>query len=147
MLHQVGVSFDLYYDARKHKIKKKQGTQFLILTHFDLCRVIRFAKTIVCVTDEYKDQKGEKPCSNDSWCSGRDSEQLTSRRNVRDVTIRTNFLQWCTLEFCSGRVQHNSVEDRRQRKKGSGGGSPLFRGSGGNCNLVQEISFHIVKFS
>ena len=23
MLHQVGVSFDLYYDARKHKIKKK----------------------------------------------------------------------------------------------------------------------------
>ena len=22
MLHQVGVSFDLYYDARKHKIKK-----------------------------------------------------------------------------------------------------------------------------
>jgi len=24
VLHQVGVSFDLYYDARKHKIKKKQ---------------------------------------------------------------------------------------------------------------------------
>ena len=24
MLHQVGVSFDLYYDARKHKIKKKK---------------------------------------------------------------------------------------------------------------------------
>jgi len=22
VLHQVGVSFDLYYDARKHKIKK-----------------------------------------------------------------------------------------------------------------------------
>ena len=28
-----------------------------------------------------------------------------------------------------------------------GGGSPLVRGSGGSCNLVQEISFHIVKFS
>ena len=41
----------------------------------------------------------------------------------------------------------NSVEDRGQRKWGSGGGSPLVRGSGGNCNLVQEISFHIVKFS
>jgi len=27
------------------------------------------------------------------------------------------------------------------------GGSPLVRGSGGSCNLVQEISFHIVKFS
>ena len=41
----------------------------------------------------------------------------------------------------------NSVEDRGQRERGSGGGSPLVRGSGGNCNLVKEISFHIVKFS
>ena len=39
----------------------------------------------------------------------------------------------------------NSVEDRGER--GSVGGSPLVRGSGGSCNLVQEISFHIVKFS
>jgi len=38
----------------------------------------------------------------------------------------------------------NSVEDRGQ---GSGGGSPIVRGSGGSCNFVQEISFHIVKFS
>jgi hypothetical protein len=28
-----------------------------------------------------------------------------------------------------------------------GGGSPLFRGSGDICNLIQEISFHTVKFS
>ena len=41
----------------------------------------------------------------------------------------------------------NSVEDRGQREQGSGGGSPLVRGSEGSCNLVQEISFHIVKFS
>ena len=41
----------------------------------------------------------------------------------------------------------NSDEDRGERERGSGGGSPLFRGSGGSCNLVQEISFHIVKFS
>jgi len=41
----------------------------------------------------------------------------------------------------------NSVEDRGQRGRASGGGSPLVRGSGGSCNLVQEISFHIVKFS
>ena len=33
------------------------------------------------------------------------------------------------------------------RERGSGGGSPLVRGSGGSCNLVQEISFNIVKFS
>ena len=41
----------------------------------------------------------------------------------------------------------NSVEDRGQRERGSGGGSPLVRGSGGSCILVQEISFHMVKFS
>ena len=38
----------------------------------------------------------------------------------------------------------NSVKDRGQ---GSMGGSPLVRGSGGNCNFVQGISFHIVKSS
>jgi len=49
--------------------------------------------------------------------------------------------------FFRGGVSTNSVEDRGQRERGSGGGSPLVRGSGGSCNLVQEISFHIVKFS
>jgi hypothetical protein len=39
-----------------------------------------------------------------------------------------------------------SVEDRGQRELGSGGGSPLVRGSGGRFNLVQEISFHTIKF-
>ena len=41
----------------------------------------------------------------------------------------------------------NSVEDRGQRERGSGGGSPLVRGSGGSCSLVQEILFHVVNFS
>jgi len=49
--------------------------------------------------------------------------------------------------FFRGGVSTNSVEDRGQREQGSGGGSPLVRGSGGSCSLVQEISFHIVKFS
>ena len=35
----------------------------------------------------------------------------------------------------------NSVEDRGQRERESGGGSPLFRASGGSCNLVQEILY------
>ena len=48
--------------------------------------------------------------------------------------------------FRGGGGSTNSVEDRRQRERGSGGGSPLVRGSGGSCNLVQEL-FHIVKFS
>ena len=56
--------------------------------------------------------------------------------------------QWRTQEFCSrGGGSTNSVEDRGQRELGSGGGSPLVRDSGGSCNLVQGISFHIVKFS
>ena len=39
----------------------------------------------------------------------------------------------------------NSVEDRENGDLGRS--SPLVRGSGGSCNLVQEISFHIVKCS
>ena len=39
----------------------------------------------------------------------------------------------------------NSVEDRENGDLG--GGNPLVRDSGGSCNLVQKISFHIVKFS
>ena len=35
----------------------------------------------------------------------------------------------------------NSVEDRGQRERGSGGGSPLVRGSGGSCNLVKKFHF------
>ena len=50
-------------------------------------------------------------------------------------------------EFCSGGGSTNSVEDRGQREVESVGGRPLVRGSGGICNLVQEISFHIVNFS
>ena len=59
-------------------------------------------------------------------------------------------VQWRTQEFCSGGGgSTNSVEDRGQRERGSGGGSPIVRGSGGSCNWIQEISFHtrIVKFS
>ena len=49
--------------------------------------------------------------------------------------------------FVRAGVSTNSVEDRGQREWGSGGGSPLVRGSGGSCNLIQEISFHIIRFS
>jgi hypothetical protein len=49
--------------------------------------------------------------------------------------------------FGGGGGSKNSVEGRGQRERGSEGGSPLVRGSGGSYNLVQEISIHIVKFS
>ena len=52
-----------------------------------------------------------------------------------------------TRNFFGGGGSTNSVQDRGQREQGSGDGSPLGRGSGGSCNLVQEISFHMVKFS
>ena len=53
--------------------------------------------------------------------------------------------QWLTQEFCSGGGSTNSVEDRENGDLG--GGSLLVRGSGGSCNLVQEIAFHVVKVS
>ena len=51
--------------------------------------------------------------------------------------------------FFGGGVQQIQLrtENRGQRERGSGGGSPLVRGSGGSCKLVQEISFHMVTFS
>jgi len=50
--------------------------------------------------------------------------------------------------FGGGGVQQIQLRtEDRENGEGSGGCSPLVRGSGGSCNLVQEISFHIVKFS
>jgi hypothetical protein len=54
--------------------------------------------------------------------------------------------QWRTQEFCSGGGCFNKFS-LGQRERGSADGRPLVRGSGGSSNLVQEISFHIVKFS
>jgi hypothetical protein len=53
--------------------------------------------------------------------------------------------QWRTQEFCSKGERGdstNSVEDRGQRERGSGGGSPLFRGS-----AQFAIRFDFVKLS
>jgi len=44
-----------------------------------------------------------------------------------------------------GRGSANSVEDRENGDLGAV--APLVWGSGGSCNLVQEISFHTVTFS
>ena len=51
--------------------------------------------------------------------------------------------------FFSGGEGVQQIQLRTEDKEDGdlGGGSPLVRGSGGSCNLVQEISFHIVKFS
>jgi len=54
-----------------------------------------------------------------------------------------------TQEFCSGGRGFPQIQLRTEdRKNGDlGAVAPVVRGSGGSCNLVQEISFHIVKFS
>ena len=36
-------------------------------------------------------------------------------------------------------VSTNAVEDREQKERGSGGGRPLVRGSGGSCNLYKNF--------
>ena len=58
--------------------------------------------------------------------------------------------QWRTQKFCSGEggeAQQIQLRTDDRQNGDLGGGSPLVRGSGGSCNLVQEISFNIVKFS
>jgi hypothetical protein len=78
----------------------------------------------------------------------RSSHKDSNREGTKSVFHHFCPGQWHTQEFFSaGRGSTNSVKDKGQRERGSGGGSPLVRGSGGSCNLVQEISFHIVKFS
>jgi hypothetical protein len=47
--------------------------------------------------------------------------------------------------FVWGGGSTNSIEDRENGDLGAV--APFVGGSGGSCNLVQEISFHIVKFS
>ena len=64
-------------------------------------------------------------------------------RNLEVVVV----ISGVPRNFVRGGGSTNSVEDRGQRERGSGGGSPQVRCSGGSCNLVQEISFRIVKCS
>ena len=49
--------------------------------------------------------------------------------------------------FLGGAGFNKFSSGQRTERTGVWGHSPLVRGSGGSCNLVQEISFHIVKFS
>jgi hypothetical protein len=70
-----------------------------------------------------------------------------SRHSFVSVSLVTMECSGVPRNFVRGGGSTNSVEDREKRERGSGGGSPLVRGSGGSCNLVQEISFCIVKFS
>jgi len=82
------------------------------------------------------------------FCGNSDT-RLANRYSLMTHIRFKIILQWRIQEFCWGGVQQIQLrtEDRGQGERGSVGGSSLVRGSGGSCNLVQEISFHIVKFS
>ena len=61
-------------------------------------------------------------------------------------TYVMGYRQWRTQEFCSGgrglqQIQLR-IEDRENEDL-----EAVARGSGGSCNLVQGISFHMVKVS
>ena len=64
-------------------------------------------------------------------------------------TPEFGYSQWRTQEFFFGGGSVQQIQLRiEDRENGDlGGGSPLVRGSEGSCNLVQEISFHRVKYS
>jgi len=49
--------------------------------------------------------------------------------------------------FVRGGVQQIQLRTEDRENGDLGAVAPLVRGSGGSYNLVQEISFHIVKFS
>jgi len=57
--------------------------------------------------------------------------------------------QWRTQEFCSRGEGGQQIQLRTEDRENGDlwAVAPLVRGSGGSCNLVQEMSFHIVKFS
>ena len=65
--------------------------------------------------------------------------------------IFSETLEQCFSVACPGILfgggSTNSIEDRDRENGDLGAVAPIVRGSGGSCNLVQEISFHIVKFS
>ena len=49
--------------------------------------------------------------------------------------------------FSGGEGQQIQLRTEDRENGDLRGGSPLVRGSGGSCNLLQEISFHMVRFS
>ena len=63
-----------------------------------------------------------------------------THQNIVKFVVQINVGSGVPWNFVRG-SSTNSAEDRGQRERGSGGGSPLVRGSGGSCNLVQEISY------
>jgi len=67
----------------------------------------------------------------------RGAKKKTPKITQKSAVVNSSGVSWNFVqgEGCST----NSFVDRGQREQGSGGGSPLVRGSRGSCNLVKEI--------
>jgi hypothetical protein len=72
-----------------------------------------------------------RPSSNECVAHGENGPQVGKfAGNIPNNQSRTTTNQWRTQDFFGkGGGSTNSVEDRGQRERGSGGGSPLVRGS------------------
>ena len=86
------------------------------------------------------------------FSSEKRSLSLLSLRSVVYSYLMDIIAVWLIAVAYLGNLFGGGVQQIQLRKEDRengdlGGGSPLVRGSGGSCNLVQEISFHIVKYS
>ena len=91
----------------------------------------------------YQSYLGNRYCRTQIYNGNKNSNKVSDWATVRHGVPQA--VAYPGIFFGGGST--NSVEDIGQRGRGSGGGRPLVRGSGGSCNLVQEISFYIVTFS
>ena len=102
---------------------------------------------VACGSSLYKPENSLKIVKNYQEAASIMNSKISRWRRVFSQAQR-NWSSGVSRNFVRGGFQQiQFTEDRGQRERGSGGGSPLVRGSGGNFNMVHEISFHIVKFS
>ena len=82
------------------------------------------------------------------WTASYKANTVIWRGGVTDPRILVEYfasVAYPGILFRGGQQIQLRTEDRENGDLG--GGSPLVRGSGGSCNMVQEISFHMVQFS
>jgi hypothetical protein len=153
-LFQIGVPFNSPWSHFKLLLSLLSSSLFTdVHILWNALIIIRISYYIYLKNPRFAHMAGvERATGRNYFCHGQQRKIRDHRLATSSETAKSALCpyQWFTQEFCSGEGgggSTNSVEDRGQKERGSGGGSPLVRDSGGSCNLVQEISFHTVKFS
>ena len=92
MLHQVGVSFDLYYDARKHKIHLRICEEyFFLLPHEFLNKgsvFFSFRETVIFVVSQASLKLVGTTSGSNNWISGRRKIFIRHEANTKFVVAR-----------------------------------------------------------